>query len=482
VPGLGRFRCNVFQQRGTVGLVLRVIPVKIMTVRELGLPMVLEKISQEQRGLILCTGTTGSGKSTTLAAMIDYINSQRCEHIITIEDPIEFLHRDKKSIVNQREVEVDTRSFAAALRSALRQDPDVILVGEMRDYETIETAITAAETGHLVLSTLHTLDATETVNRIISVFPPHQQKQIRLQLAGVLKAVVSMRLIPRADGHGRVPAVEVMIATPFIRDCIINKDKTKLIHEAIAAGVSQYGMQTFDQSIFQLYKKELISYDEALRRASNPTSSSSRSRASSPPPTWPPRRWSGRCSRSTWNSRTRMPRRAAATPPPTAYQRALRRLARRDHSAAELRRALLDRGHGKEEIEAALDRLRRERYVDDAGFAERFARSRMAHQGHGRLRIRQDLRLRGVDRRTTEAGIAGALLEVDEEALVDSSPADTGAARGRRVPRRLPRLWAFLVRRGFAPGLVRERLSALWPRWSDALEGLEPSDDPGRPW
>jgi twitching motility protein PilT len=270
VPGLGRFRCNVFQQRGTVGLVLRVIPVKILTVRELGLPVVLEKIASEQRGLILCTGTTGSGKSTSLAAMIDYINSQRTEHIITIEDPIEFLHRDKKSIVNQREVEVDTRSFAAALRSALRQDPDVILVGEMRDYETIETAITAAETGHLVLSTLHTLDATETINRIISVFPPHQQKQIRLQLSGVLKAVISMRLVPRADGHGRVPAVEVMIATPFIRDCIINKDKTKLIHEAIAAGVSQYGMQTFDQSIFQLYKKELITYDEALRRASNP--------------------------------------------------------------------------------------------------------------------------------------------------------------------------------------------------------------------
>ncbi|HLE71331.1 MAG TPA: type IV pilus twitching motility protein PilT [Vicinamibacteria bacterium] len=270
VPGLGRFRANVFQQRGTVGLVLRVIPVKILTIRELGLPLVLEKISQETRGLILCTGTTGSGKSTSLAGMIDYINSHRCEHVMTIEDPIEFLHRDKKSIVNQREVEVDTKSFAGALRSALRQDPDVILVGEMRDYETIETAITAAETGHLVLSTLHTLDATETVNRIIAVFPPHQQKQIRLQLAGVLKAVISMRLIPRADGHGRVPAVEVMIATPFIRDCIINKDKTKLIHEAIAAGVSQYGMQTFDQSIFNLYKKDLITYDEALRRASNP--------------------------------------------------------------------------------------------------------------------------------------------------------------------------------------------------------------------
>jgi twitching motility protein PilT len=270
VPGLGRFRCNVYHQRGTVGLVFRVIPTTIPTVDQLGLPQVLKRIADEERGLVLVTGTTGSGKSTTLAAMIDHINHSRSTHIMTVEDPIEYLHRDHLSIVNQREVAVDTPSFAHALRSALRQDPDVILVGEMRDYETIETAITAAETGHLVLSTLHTLDATETVNRIISVFPPHQQKQIRLQLAGVLKAVVSMRLIPRADGHGRVPAAEVMIATPFIRDCIINKDKTKLIHEAIAAGVSQYGMQTFDQSIFQLYKKELISYDEALRRASNP--------------------------------------------------------------------------------------------------------------------------------------------------------------------------------------------------------------------
>ena len=270
VPGLGRFRANVFQQRGTAGLVLRVIPVKLVTIGELGLPLVLEKIAQETRGLILCTGTTGSGKSTTLAAMIDYINSHRCDHIMTIEDPIEFLHRDKKSIVNQREVETDTKSFAGALTSALHQDPDIILVGEMRDYETIETAITAAETGHLVLSTLHTLDATETVNRIIAVFPPHQQKQIRLQLAGILKAVISMRLIPTADGHGRVPAAEIMIVTPFIRDCIINKDKTKFIHEAIEAGVSQYGMQTFNQSVFDLYKKDLITYDEALRRASNP--------------------------------------------------------------------------------------------------------------------------------------------------------------------------------------------------------------------
>jgi len=270
VPGLGRFRVSVFQQRGTVGIVLRVIPVKINAIRELLLPPVLESISDEQRGLILVTGTTGSGKSTSLAAMIDYINTTRTEHIMTIEDPIEFLHRDKKSLVNQREVEVDTRSFATALRSALRQDPDVILVGEMRDYETIETALTAAETGHLVLSTLHTLDATETINRIISVFPPHQQKQVRLQLAAVLKAVVSMRLVPRADGKGRVPAVEVLRSTAYIRDCIENKDKTKLIRDAIAAGTSQYGMQTFDQSLYLLYKKDLITLDEALRRATNP--------------------------------------------------------------------------------------------------------------------------------------------------------------------------------------------------------------------
>jgi twitching motility protein PilT len=270
VPGLGRFRCSVFQQRGTVGLVLRVIPVKILTIRDLSLPLVLEQIAGERRGLILVTGTTGSGKSTSLAAVIDYINSTRTEHIMTIEDPIEFLHRDKKSLVNQREVEVDTKSFALALRAALRQDPDVILVGEMRDYETIETALTAAETGHLVLSTLHTLDATETVNRIISVFPPHQQKQIRLQLASVLKAIVSMRLVPRADGKGRVPAVEVLRATSYIKDCVENKEKTKLIRDAITQGTSQYGMQTFDQSLYRLYRQDLISFEEALRQATNP--------------------------------------------------------------------------------------------------------------------------------------------------------------------------------------------------------------------
>jgi twitching motility protein PilT len=270
VPGLGRFRCNVFQQRGAVGLVLRVIPARIQSVRELMLPPVLERICEERRGLILCTGTTGSGKSTSLAAMIDYINATRTEHIITVEDPIEFLHRDKKSIVNQREIDVDTHSFAAALRAALRQDPDVILVGEMRDYETIETALLAAETGHLVFSTLHTLDATETINRIISVFPPHHQKQIRIQLSQVLKSVISLRLVPRADGMGRVPAAEVLISTAYIRECIENKEKTKYIREQISLGTSQYGMQTFDQSLFQLYKSGLITLDEALKRATNP--------------------------------------------------------------------------------------------------------------------------------------------------------------------------------------------------------------------
>ncbi len=269
VAGLGRFRCNIFQQRGTVGLVLRVIPMQIRTIDELGLPAILKKIAEEERGLVLVTGTTGSGKSTTLAAMIDHINKTRAAHVMTVEDPIEFLHRDNKSMVNQREVAVDTRSFAQALRSALRQDPDVILVGEMRDFETIETGLLAAETGHLVFSTLHTLDATETINRIIAVFPPHQQKQIRLQLASVLKAVISQRLIPRADGKGRAPAVEVLISTPFVRDAIVDKDKTHLIPSAIASGTSQYGMQTFDQSIFSLYQPGIVSYEEALRWVSN---------------------------------------------------------------------------------------------------------------------------------------------------------------------------------------------------------------------
>ncbi len=270
VPGVGRFRCNVFVQRGSLGIVFRVIPTRIPSVEELHLPDILKKIAMETRGLILVTGTTGSGKTTTLAAMIDLINSNRTSHILTIEDPIEYTHRDKRSIVNQREIGSDTDSFNKALRQALRQDPDVILVGEMRDFETIQTALVAAETGHLVLSTLHTTDATETVNRIIAVFPPYQHKQVRMQLSAVLRAVISMRLLPKADGNGRVPAVEVLIATMTIKDCILDPDKTKLIPDVITQGVLHYGMQTFDQSIFNLFTSGLITYEEALRMATNP--------------------------------------------------------------------------------------------------------------------------------------------------------------------------------------------------------------------
>ena len=268
--GFGRFRGNIFHQRGSLAIALRIIPLEPKSIKELRLPEVLEMVSLEQRGLVLCTGTTGSGKTTTLASMIDFINTQRTENIITIEDPIEYLHRDKKSTVCQREVGVDVRNFSRGLRAALREDPDVVLVGEMRDKETIETAIVAAETGHLVMSTLHTLDSVETINRIVSVFPPHSQKQVRFQLSSILKGVISMRLIPEKGGKGRVPAVEIMINTPYIQECIIKKEKTALIRDAIEAGVSQYGMQTFDQSIYYLYKNDLISFEQGLRYSSNP--------------------------------------------------------------------------------------------------------------------------------------------------------------------------------------------------------------------
>lgn len=267
---LGRFRANVFQERGETSMVLRVIPAVIRGIDELHLPPVVHKFCEDRRGLVLVTGTAGSGKSTTLAAMIDKINSNRAGHILTIEDPIEFYHRDKKALVNQREVGVDTLTFDDALRSALRQDPDVLLVGEMRDLETMRTALNAAETGHMVFSTLHTLDAQETVQRIIGVFQPSEQKQIRLQLASTLNGVISQRLVRRADGKGRAPAVEVLVATEFIRECIINPEKTRLIHEILASGTSEYGMQTFDQSLYDLYSSGLITMAEASMWASNP--------------------------------------------------------------------------------------------------------------------------------------------------------------------------------------------------------------------
>jgi twitching motility protein PilT len=270
ISGLGRFRVNIFSQRDSIGMVFRTISVDPPTIAELNLPKIIENISLEPRGLVLITGTTGSGKSTTLAAMVNHINNNRNCHIITIEDPIEFLHRDRKSIINQREVGQDTTSFASALRVALRQDPDVILVGEMRDLETIEIALMAAETGHLVLSTLHTLDAQETINRIIAVFPFQQQKQIRLQMSTVLKSVISERLVSRVDGQGRVPAVEVLLSTARIKECIADEGKTREISDAVSQGYSTYGMQTFDQSLMGLLKRGLITYEEAMRNSTNP--------------------------------------------------------------------------------------------------------------------------------------------------------------------------------------------------------------------
>ena len=265
-----RYRVNVFQQRGAVGMVMRLIPPEVPPFERLNLPPTVLKLADEMRGLVLVTGITGSGKSTTLAAMIDYINSRQACHIVTIEDPIEYAFRDKRSIINQRELGFDTKSFSRALRAALRQDPDVILVGEMRDLETTEIAMVAAETGHLVLSTLHTVDATETINRIISIFPPHQQVQVRLQLAGILKGVVSQRLVPRADGKGMVPAVEIMVGTARVRELIGDQHRTREIHDAISTGREPYGMISFDQSLAELVRAKLVTYEEALRHSTTP--------------------------------------------------------------------------------------------------------------------------------------------------------------------------------------------------------------------
>jgi twitching motility protein PilT len=268
-PGVGRVRASVFRQRGTVAISMRLIPESVPSLEALGLPPSVVALSEESRGLVLVTGATGSGKSTTLAALVDLINRTRALHILTIEDPIEFVHEDRRAVVTQREVGFDTPAYAPGLRSALRQDPDVILIGEMRDMETVETALVAAETGHLVLSTLHTLDAPETVNRIVSVFPPHQQGQIRHQLSRVLRASISQRLMPRADGRGRVLAAEVLIATAFIRDCIQDAEKTSLIADAIVQGAAQYGMQSFDQAILKLCQQNMVTVEEAIHWVTN---------------------------------------------------------------------------------------------------------------------------------------------------------------------------------------------------------------------
>ena len=268
-PNVGRIRASVFRQRGTIAISMRLIPAQIPTPESLGLPASVINLATESRGLILVTGATGSGKSTTLASLVNLINQTRALHILTIEDPIEFVHGDKLAVVTQREVGFDTLEYPAGLRSALRQDPDVILIGEMRDMETIETALIAAETGHLVLSTLHTLDAPETINRIIAVFPPHQQNQVRHQLSRVLRAAVSQRLLPRADGRGRVLACEVLIASALVKDLIADADKTSMISQAIVQGGNQYGMQNFDQAILQLCKQDLVTVDEATNWVTN---------------------------------------------------------------------------------------------------------------------------------------------------------------------------------------------------------------------
>ncbi|MEE8417911.1 MAG: PilT/PilU family type 4a pilus ATPase [candidate division Zixibacteria bacterium] len=270
VAKLGRFRINMYRQRGTSGIAIRAVNTIVPTFEDLNLPPVVSKLAMERRGLIVVTGTTGSGKSTTLASMIEHMNSNRVDNVLTIEDPIEYIYRDKKSIITQREVGADTDTFATALKHALRQDPDIIMLGEIRDLDTMSIALTAADTGHLVLTTLHTLNTVETLSRIVSFFPPHQHDQIRLLLAGTLKAVICQRLLSRCDIPGRVPAIEVLVSTAAVRDCIMNKEKTIDIPDLIEQGGQQYGMITFDQSIMRLYRTGMISFEEAMDQCSNP--------------------------------------------------------------------------------------------------------------------------------------------------------------------------------------------------------------------
>ena len=269
VKGLSRFRANIFMQRGAVAGAFRTIPFEIRTFKELGLPEIVNDLVKRPRGLILVTGPTGSGKSTTLAAMIDRINTERCDHIITVEDPIEYLHSHKKCLVNQREVNADTASFKAALKYVLRQDPNVVLIGEMRDLETIEAALTVSETGHLTLATLHTNSAVQTINRIIDVFPPHQQEQIRVQLSFVLECIMAQQLIPKKSGKGRVLSIELLVPNPAIRN-LIREDKVHQIYSMMQTGQTKFGMQTMNQSLFELYSKGLISYEDAIGRSSVP--------------------------------------------------------------------------------------------------------------------------------------------------------------------------------------------------------------------
>src|SRR5437867_1845243 len=405
-PGIGRVRINPARCQGDVRPVLRHIPEHLPAFEGLHLPKVLERLCQERRGLILVTGITGSGKSTTLAAMLDYMNRTRNDHIVTIEDPVEFVHEDKKCVISQREIGQDSTSFAQALRAALRQDPDIILVGEMRDAETMEVALHAAETGHLVLSTLHTLNATETINRIISIFPPHQEDQIRAQLSAVIQGVVSQRLVVRADGKGRVPAVEVMIMTGLVRESIREKAKTPQIPTVIAAGQAQYGMQTFDQSLLGLYREELDA--KAAKLA------------------------------------------------------AFELLARKAWSARELISRLKRRGAPDEIARAVVAELTTRGYVDDVSFARFWAESRARGRRIGSRRLRQELLQKGIPRDLAAAAVAAAFEEASEaERCLEAGRRRLPALLRRDGERAAPRLRDYLLRRGYPPSQVMRTVAAL---------------------
>ena len=468
VPGLGRFRVNVFQQRGTVGLVLRVIPTRIKTIDELGLPPVLKRIASEERGLVLVTGTTGSGKSTTLAAMIDYINATRAAHIMTVEDPIEYLHRDHHSIVNQREVAVDTRSFSHALRSALRQDPDVILVGEMRDFETVETALLAAETGHLVFSTLHTLDATETINRIITVFPPHQQRQVRIQLASVLKAAISQRLLPRADGAGRVAAVEVMVSTALHprRDRRQGQDladprRDRRRHVAVRhADLRSVDLRPLSAGPRHARRGAALGLERRRVQAEGPGHLDHHRDGA----------------RRDGQAAGRRPRRPAGDHPVRWISRArtpkaCRLLARRELSVEGVRARLEDRGYSPDEIaeaHRAAARERRARRPPRRAGVSRAPRPRSKRRG--RLRVMRELLQMGIRSEIAAEALGEVYGELDERALIDEAPAEEAArpADARRPGRVRPALSI-----SHAAGLLprrRRRRAAEAPRADGAID------------
>ncbi len=417
IPNFGRFRVNMFLALGAVRAVLRAVPANKPRFDELGLPPVLEQLAMERRGLVLCTGITGSGKSTTLAAMIDFINRNRNDHIITIEDPIEFTHEDINCVISQREIGHDSASFAIALRAALREDPDVILLGEMRDPETMSVALHAAETGHLVFSTLHTLNAGETVNRIIGTFPPHQEQQIRDQLAAVIEGVISQRLVPRIGGEGRVPAVEVMIGTGLIRDCIREAKRTPDIPAAIAQGQVQYGMQTFDQCLLRLYREGLVSC-------------------------------SGRQPLLQTIVAAKRLLDAAA-----ARLTAADLLSRRAWTRRELTRRLERRGAPASVASEVVADLAGRGDVDDAAFARQWVEVRAA-RGYGPARLRAELRARGVAPSLIDAALPAVTREAQLARARAVARRRLPALRRRDPVRAAARLRDFLRRRGYPASVV----------------------------